>query len=88
MKLSKNVFIMIVVLIIVLYGVVNVMLFRMSGAYYVHSDPFFLITSIFAFMIVISLPRIVEILLGSESRATNHAISDEEMSDTVYDSKY
>jgi uncharacterized membrane protein len=86
MKLSKNVFIVIVALMLVLYGVANIMLFRMSGNNYVHSDLFFLITSIFAFMIVVGLPRIVEILLGFEPRA-DHEIYDKEMSNTEYDSE-
>ena len=46
MKLSKNVFILIVALVLVLYGMAYVMLFRMSGDHYVHTDLFFLITSI------------------------------------------
>jgi len=87
MKLSKNVFIMIVALMQVLYGVANVMLFRISGNNYVHSDPFLLITAIFAFMIVVSLPRIVEILLGFESRAPYHEIYDKKLLDTEYDSE-
>jgi hypothetical protein len=86
MKLSKNVFIMIVVLMLVLYSVANVVLFRMSGEHYVNTDLFFLITSIFAFVFVVCLPRIVEILLGFESRATNHEIYDKEMSDPECDS--
>jgi uncharacterized membrane protein len=86
MMLSKKVFIMIVALILVLYGVANVALFRMSGDNYVQTDLFFIITSIFAFMSLVSLPRIVEILLGSESRVPNHEIYGEEMSDAEYDS--
>ena len=77
---------MIVVLMLVLYSVANVVLFRMSGEHYVNTDLFFLITSIFAFMFVVGLPRIVEILLGFEYRATNHEICDKEMSDPEYDS--
>jgi hypothetical protein len=82
MKLSKKVFIMIVVSMLVLYGVTNVVLFRISGEQYVHTDLFFLITSIFAFMLVVGLPRIVEILLGFESRDPNHKIYDNELLDT------
>jgi uncharacterized membrane protein (DUF373 family) len=86
MKLSKNVFIMIVVLILFLYSVANVVLFRMSGEHYVQTDLFLIVTSIFAFMILVSLPRIVEILVGSESRVPNHEIYDKELLDTEYDS--
>jgi len=87
MKLSKNVFIMIVMLMLVLYGVANVVLFRMSGENYVHTDLFFLITSLFAFMFVIGFPRIVGILLGFESRAPYHEIYDKELLDTEYNSE-
>jgi hypothetical protein len=38
MMLSKNVFIMIVALILVLFGVANVALFRMSGDNYVNKS--------------------------------------------------
>jgi len=86
MKLSKNVFIVVVVLMLILYSAANVVLFRMSGEYYVHTDLFYLITSIFAFMFVVGLPRIVGILLGSESRVPNHEIYDKELLDTEYDS--
>jgi len=86
MKLSKNVFIVVVVLMLILYSAANVVLFRMSGEYYVHTDLFYLITSIFAFMFVVGLPRIVGILLGFESRAPNHEIYDKELLDTEYDS--
>jgi uncharacterized membrane protein len=77
MKLSKNVFIMIVTLMLILYSVANVMLFRMSGDQYVHTDLFFLITAIFTVIIMASLPRIVSILLGFESRAPKHEIDSE-----------
>jgi uncharacterized membrane protein len=85
MMLSKNVFIMIVTLMLILYSVANVVLFRTSGNTYVHSDLFFLVTSLFAFMMLVSLPRIVEILMGFEPRAARHEISHEEIS--VYDSE-
>jgi hypothetical protein len=84
MILSKNVFIMSVVLMLVLYSVANVVLFRMSGAQYVNTDLFFLITSIFALMFVVVLPRMVEILLGFESRDPNH----EKYDSTGYDSEF
>jgi hypothetical protein len=87
MKLSKNVFITIVVLMLVLYGVANAMLFRMSGDNYVQTDFFFFITSIFALMFMVGLPRIVGILLGFESRAPNHEIYDKELLDTEYNSE-
>jgi len=86
MKLSRNVFIVVVVLMLILYSAANVVLFRMSGEHYVNTDLFFLITSIFAFMFVVGLPRIVGILLGFESRAPNHEIYDKEWLDTEYDS--
>jgi uncharacterized membrane protein len=87
MKLSKNVFIMIVTLMLILYSVANVMLFRMSGDQYVHTDLFFLITAIFAVMIMASLPRIVSILLGFESRAANHRIYNKALLETENDSE-
>jgi len=86
MILSKNVFIVIAVLMLILYSAANVVLFRVSGEHYVHTDLFFIITSIFAFMFVVGLPRIVGILLGFESRAPNHEIYDKELLDTEYDS--
>lgn len=86
MKLSKNVFIVIVVLMLILYSAANVVLFRVSGEHYVNMDLFFLITSIFAFMFLVGLPRIVGILLGFESRAPNHEIYDKELLDTEYES--
>jgi hypothetical protein len=86
MKLSKKVFIVIVVLMLILYSAVNVVLFRISGTHYVQTDLFYFITSIFAFMFVVGLPRIVGILLGFESRAPNHEIYDKELLDTEYDS--
>jgi uncharacterized membrane protein len=87
MKLSKNVFIMIVALMLILYSAASVMLYRMSGDQYVHTDLFFLITAIFAVMIMVSLPRIVSILLGFESRAPNHQIYDKELLETENDSE-
>ena len=85
-KLSKNVFIVIVALILVLYGVANVALFCMSGDHYVQTDLFLIITSIFAFMMLVSLPRVVEILLGSESRVPDREKYSDEMSDAEYGS--
>jgi hypothetical protein len=87
MKLSKTVFITIVVLMLVLYGAANVVLFRMSGNNYVHKDLFFLITSIFALMFMVGLPRIVGILLGFESRSPDHEMYDKELLDTEYNSE-
>jgi hypothetical protein len=79
---------MTVVLMLVLYSVANVVLFRMSGEQYVQMDLFYLITSIFALMFVVGLPRIVEILLGFEPRAPIHEIYDKELLDTEYDSEF
>jgi uncharacterized membrane protein len=60
---------MIVAVILVLYGVANATLWHTIGGYhYVDTDLFYIITSIFAFMIILSLPRTVEILLGRESQ--------------------
>jgi uncharacterized membrane protein len=77
MKLGKNVFIMIMALMLILYSAANIMLYRMSGDQYVHTDLFFLITAIFTVIIMASLPRIVSILLGFESRAPKHEIDSE-----------
>jgi hypothetical protein len=76
---------MIAVLMLVLYCVVNVVLFRMRGEQYVQSDFFLFITSIFALMFVVGLPRMVGILLGFESQAPNH--DDKELLGTEYDSE-
>jgi hypothetical protein len=79
---------MIVVATLVLYGVINAILFRMSGYDYVHTEAFFNITSIFALMMIFILPRTVEILLGSESRVPRNEIYDKEISDSEYTSQY
>jgi hypothetical protein len=86
-KLSKNAFLMTMLMILALYGVANVMLFyNNNGFHYVDTDPFLIITSIFAFMIMISLPRTVEILIGSESQPPRSEIYDKEISDSEYGS--
>lgn len=83
MKLSKNAFLKTMAMILGLYGVANVMLFyNKNGFHYVDTDPFFIITSTFAFMIMISLPRTVEILIGSESQPPRSEIYDKEISDS------
>jgi hypothetical protein len=86
-KLSKNVFLMTMLMILALYGVANVMLFfNKNGFHYFDTDLFLIITSIFAFMIMISLPRTVEILIGSESQPPRSEIYDKEISDSEYGS--
>jgi hypothetical protein len=68
-KLSKNVFLMTVAMILGLYGVANVMLFYMRGGWgYFDNDLFILITAVFAFMIILILPRTVLIVLGGERK--------------------
>ena len=60
---------MTVAMILGLYGVANVMLFYKKGGFqYFDDDLFFVITAIFAFMMILILPRTVAIALGSERR--------------------
>jgi uncharacterized membrane protein len=87
MNLNKNVFITIVAVMLVLYGVVNATLWYKRGeSSYFESDLFIIITSIFFFMILLILPRTVAILLGSESQAPKSEIHDKEISDSEYGS--
>jgi uncharacterized membrane protein len=74
---------MTVAMILVLYGVANAMLFYKKGGFsYSDDDLFFIMTSIFLFMIILILPRTVAIMLGSESQAQGNKIQDEETSDS------
>jgi hypothetical protein len=83
-KLSKNVFLMTVAMILCLYGVANVMLFyKKNGFHYFDDNLFFVITSIFAFMMILILPRTVTIALGSERKSSDsEIINDFETSDS------
>lgn len=68
MKLRKDVFILIVTLLLVFYGAANAVLWhKHHGFHYVEKDLFLMITSAFLFMIVLVLPRTVLIMLGGES---------------------
>lgn len=69
MQLRKDVFILIVTLLLVFYGAANAMLWhKHHGFHYVETDLFLMITSAFLFMIVLVLPRTVLIMLGTERR--------------------
>ena len=68
--MKKTSFIMIVAVILGLYGVANVMLYcKKAGFYYFETDLFFGMTSIFFLLLILILPRTLEIMLGFEPQA-------------------
>jgi hypothetical protein len=83
MKLKKNVFILLVAVMLGLYGVANATLWHKRGGFTFFEDDLFVwMTSIFLFMILLILPRTVEILLGSETQPSGNGINDDETSDS------
>jgi|WetSurMetagenome_2_1015567.scaffolds.fasta_scaffold13165_2 hypothetical protein len=92
MKLKKNAFIMTVAMILGLFVLSNVTLWHKAGSFtYLENEFYLVIFSIFLWMIIIILPRTVEIMLGSESQAPGNGIDeihDSEMSDSDYSSQH
>ena len=84
MKLKKEVFLTIALLIPALYGVANAVLWHQNGGfYYGHTDLFFWMTSIFALMVILVLPRTVAIMAGGERTSPEAEGADpEETSDS------
>ena len=75
--MKKNNFIMTVAAILGLYGAANAMLwYKEGGFYYIETDLFFMMTSIFLFLIILILPRTVVIMLGGERNPPGNKTND------------